>query len=183
MKYITKVCLTNLIDRIMNKRVMSAMNTQINREFYAAYLYLAISAYYETLSLKGFASWMREQAKEEQTHAMKLYDFVFSRGGTVTLLPIEQPEAKFNNVLEAFEAALDHEKQVTAWIHEIAAIIEEEKDYASRTLIQWFVDEQIEEEETVSEICERLKMIGEHKPALFMFDKELATRQTEPVQE
>jgi len=160
----------------MNSKVMSAMNTQVNREFYAAYLYLAIASYYESQNLNGFASWMRKQASEELEHAMKFYDFIFSRGGVVTLDAIAKPEVSFNNILEPFEAALEHEKKVTAWINEIAEIIYSEKDYASYTLIQWFIDEQIEEEKSTSEVCEIIKMIGDNKSALFMLDKQLGER-------
>ncbi len=160
----------------MNKKVMSAMNTQINREFYASYLYLGIATYYENLGLDGFYSWMRGQAEEELEHAMKLYDFIFSRGGSVTLLPIEQPKLDFKGILEPFQAALEHERKVTAWVNEIADIVYEEKDHASRTLIQWFIDEQIEEEKTTADICEKIKMIGDNQALLYMLDKELLER-------
>jgi ferritin len=164
---------------MMNEKVMSAMNTQINREFYAAYLYLSMSAYYESLNLEGFAHWMREQAKEEIEHAMKFYDFIFTRGGNVKLLQIDQPNKKWNDILGPFKDAYEHEMQVTTWIHEIAKIVYDEKDYASNSLIQWFIDEQIEEEEQTSKIVEKLKLIGNDKMALMMLDKQLGTREEE----
>ena len=160
----------------MNKKIMSAMNAQVNREFYAAYLYLALSAYYSSINLDGFASWMREQAKEEISHAMKFYDYIFERGGVVTLDAIEKPKLKLKGILEPFEAALAHEKKVTAWIYEIADLVYAEKDYASYSLIQWFIIEQVEEENNTSGICEKIKMIGNDKVALFILNKELSKR-------
>ena len=160
----------------MNKKIMSAMNAQVNREFYAAYLYLALSAYYSSINLDGFASWMREQAKEEISHAMKFYDYIFERGEVVTLDAIEKPKLKLKGILEPFEAALAHEKKVTAWIYEIADLVYAEKDYASYSLIQWFINEQVEEENNTSGICEKIKMIGNDKVALFILNKELSKR-------
>ncbi len=161
---------------MMNEKVMSAMNTQINEEFYAAYLYLSMSAYYESLGLAGFANWMRQQSKEEVEHAMKFYDFIYERGGEVALLPIAQPKLKWENILEPFQDAYAHEQKVTKFINKIADLIYQEKDYASQTLIQWYIDEQIEEEKSTLEICDALKMIGDDKAAIYMLNKQLGKR-------
>ena len=124
-----------------------ALNKQVNRELYSAYLYLAMSSYFETVNMKGFAKWMRIQAKEEQVHALKIYDHIIARGGKVSLLDIEAPKAKWSSAGTVFEEVYAHEQKVTAMIHGLVDLALKEKDHASFEMLQWFVKEQVEEEE------------------------------------
>jgi len=159
-----------------SKRVMELMNEQIKHELYSAYLYLSMSAYFEGESLPGFAHWMRVQAAEEQEHAMKFYDFIYERGGRVLLQAIDQPPAEFESLREVFKQTLEHEKKVTGLIEAIYAAAVEDKDYASQTFLNWFIDEQVEEEKNATDLLETLRMVGDKGSALIMFDRELGRR-------
>jgi len=161
---------------MLSKNVSDVMNEQINNEFYAAYIYLSMSAYFESLNLPGFARWMRAQALEETEHAMKFFDHINDRGGRVALQPIAAPPVEFDSPLAAFEAAHAHEKKVTAMINNIYNIVLKENDYPARSMLQWFVDEQVEEEKNALDIVEQLKMIGDNKMGLLMLDRELGQR-------
>ena len=161
---------------MLSKNLMDAMNRHLSREFYAAYLYLSMSAYFESTALPGFSSWMQSQAKEEQGHAMKFFTFIYDRGGRVTLLALEQPPSEFKSPLDAFEQALAHEKQVTGDIDELYRVAVEEKDYASQAFLQWFVTEQVEEEKTASQIVDQLRLTGDSSAGLMLFDRELGSR-------
>jgi ferritin len=161
----------------MRGAVRDATGEQVGREFYAAYLYLSMSGYFESANLPGFARWMRKQYEEETQHALKLFDSLLDRGERVQLLPIEQPPSSFQYPLDAFEQALEHEKEVTVHIHELYDLAMQEKDYPAKILLDWFVQEQVEEEKSATEIVERLKMAGEDSAALLMLDKELGERQ------
>jgi ferritin len=156
--------------------MQEALNDQVQAEFYSAYLYLSMSAYCESVNLPGFAHWMRVQAQEEQGHAMKLYGFVHDRGGRVVLQPIGQPPIEFDSPLDVFQKVYEHEQKVTGLIHDLYGLAFEEKDYASHSFLQWFVDEQVEEEKTASEIVEALKLIGDKPHSLIMLDRALANR-------
>ena len=162
-----------------SKRVMELMNDQIKHELYSAYLYLSMSAYFEGESLPGFAHWMRLQAAEEQEHAMKFYDFIYERGGRVVLQAIDQPPAEFESLREVFKQTLEHEKKVTGLIEAIYAAAVEDKDYASQTFLNWFIDEQVEEEKNATDLLETLRMVGDKGSALIMFDRELGRRSGE----
>ncbi len=161
---------------MLSNRLQDAMNEQLKEELYSAYLYLSMAAYYDSINLDGFAHWMRAQAQEEVEHAMKFYEFIYDRGGRVALQAIDQPPIEFESPLAAFEQALEHEQKVTAMIHTLYAQAVEEKDYPSQSFLQWFVDEQVEEEKTASRIIEMLKLVGNHPPGLIMLDRELARR-------
>ncbi|MEM4397287.1 MAG: ferritin [Candidatus Woesearchaeota archaeon] len=161
----------------ISQKVEKKINDQINHEFYSAYLYLAMSAYFERNNLKGFAHWMRKQAEEEKEHAMKYFNYVFERQGNVVLEAIEKPKKEWKNPLEVFEEAFKHEQKVTSLIYEINNVAEEEKDYATISFNKWFVDEQVEEEATALEIVEKLKLIGDNKQGLFMMDSILGKRE------
>lgn len=161
---------------MLKQTVQDAINEQIKNELYSAYLYLAMAAYFESEDLAGFAHWMEEQAEEEQEHAMKFYHFVNERGGRVVLHAIDQPPTEFESVLAVFEETLAHEQKVTSLIHSLYALAVEEKDYASQTFLQWYVDEQVEEEANVSHILAQLRMGGERGQALLMMDRALAQR-------
>lgn len=161
---------------MINERVRNIINEQINKEIYSSYLYLSMSAYFENRNLKGFANWTRVQALEESTHALKFYDYLNNRGGRVELAPIEGPKTKWNSILEVFEDIYEHEQKVTALINNIALVAFEERDFAAQAYIQWFVNEQVEEEANVSGIIEQLKLIGDNSSGIFMLDKEMAAR-------
>jgi ferritin len=161
---------------MLNKTVQNAINDQIKHEFYSSYLYLSMSAYFETLSLPGFARWMRVQSQEEHEHAMKFFDFVNDRGGTVELQALDQPPGEFQSPLDVFQQALEHERKVTALIHGLYELALKESDYATQTLLQWFITEQVEEEKNATQIVEQLKMTGGEPSSLLLLDRELAGR-------
>lgn len=164
----------------MNKRMEEAFNKQINAELYSAYLYLSMSAYFEDMNLPGFANWMRVQFQEEQFHGLKMFDYVNERGGRVNLLPIEGPQTDWESPVDAFEEVYKHEQHVTSLINGLVKIAIEEDDYASNNFLAWFVDEQVEEEASASEILGQLKFIGDNKHAVLMMDRELRTRVFNP---
>ncbi len=168
---------------MLSEKILEALNEQINAEFYSAYLYLAMSAYFEAKNLKGFANWMRVQAQEETTHAMRIYDYVVERGGRVKLMVIEQPPAEWSSPLEAFEAAYNHEVKITGMINKLVNLAMEEKDHATYNMLQWFVAEQVEEEASTDEIVQKLKMLGKDSRGILMIDRELAQRVFSPAEE
>ena len=153
-----------------------AINAQINAEFYSSYLYLAVSAHFESMSLAGMASWMRMQAQEEMFHGMRMYDFVHERGGQVVLAAISKPPASWKTPLAVFGEVLKHEQKVTALINELVNHALDERDHATNIFLQWFVTEQVEEEASVSAIVDKLKMIGKDANGLFVLDQELGQR-------
>ena len=152
---------------MISKTMEQALNKQINREFYSEYLYLAMSSHFETVNMKGFAKWMRIQAKEEQMHALKMYDYLIARGGKVNLLDIEAPKAKWSSAGKVFEEVYAHEQKVTAMINGLVEIAIKEKDHASFEMLQWFVKEQVEEEEHASAILAQVLCVGDVPGHLF----------------
>ena len=156
--------------------MQDAINGQLNAELYSSYLYLSMNAYFKSINLDGFANWMYYQAQEELTHGMKLYDFINQRGGRVNLLQIEAPPAQWNSPQAVFEATLEHEQKVTGLINDLVELALGEHDHATNIFLQWFVSEQVEEEENVTGVLEQLKLMGEAKGGLFMIDRELAKR-------
>jgi ferritin len=160
----------------MNQKLLDEMNVQINKEFYSAYLYLAMASHFASSNLNGFAHWMKAQAKEEMEHGMKFYEFLLDRGQKVALQAIAAPEGKFASPVKVFEQVLEHEIFVTSRIHLLYDIAVAEKDYPSQVFLQWFVNEQVEEEKHASEILETLKLGGESGNALIMMDRALAAR-------
>jgi ferritin len=163
----------------MNQRVEKAFNDQINEELFSAYMYLAMAAHFKAMNLDGFASWMRHQADEEVEHGMRLFTHINRRGGRVVLKAIGEPPLDFGSPLEAFQKALAHEQHITGTINALYEIAVEEKDYPAQMEIQWFIDEQVEEEENTGGVVELLKMAGDNKGALLMLDRELAKRSGE----
>ena len=155
-----------------------ALNEQVNKEFYSAYLYLAMSAYCNTTGLPGFAHWMRMQYEEEIMHVTKMYDYILGQGGAVHLKAIEEPPKTYGTPLEVFETTLEHEQLVTNLIHKLMGLAVEERDYATQTFLQWYVTEQVEEEANVNDILAPLRMVGNDKGGLMMIDQQLATRAT-----
>ncbi len=161
---------------MLSTKIAKAMNDQVKHEFYSAYLYLAMSAHFENANLTGFAHWMRLQSQEEMEHALKFYDYIHDRGGSVTLQAIDQPPAEFGSPLQAFEQVLAHEQKVTSLINHIYSLADDEKDYASMVFLNWFVEEQVEEEKSASEIVETLKQIGDKGNAIYHLDHRLSKR-------
>lgn len=161
---------------MINSKVEAIINRQINAELYSAYLYLSMSSYFESLNLSGFANWMRVQFEEEQFHAFKFVDYLNERGGRVLLEAIEKPQIEWENVIEVFEQTLEHEKHVTSLLNEIAELAEVEKDRATRNLMVWFIDEQVEEEGSAEKILNELKWINGEGHGMLMLDREMATR-------
>jgi len=161
---------------VIKNKVQDALNYQLNREMYSAYLYLSMSAYFQSISLKGFANWMYIQAQEEMVHAMKFYNFIIQRGGRVILTDIEAPQKEWDSPLDAFENVYQHEQKVTGLIHDLVNLAIAEKDHATNNFLQWFVDEQVEEEESSSEVAEKLKLIGDGTAGMFMLDNDLGQR-------
>jgi ferritin len=154
-----------------------ALNKQVNREYYSAYLYLAMSAHFESVNMKGFAKWMRVQAKEEQTHGDKLLDYLIARGGKVTLGAIEAPKEKWATAGKVFEEVYAHEQKVTGMINALVDLAIREKDHATFEMLQWFVKEQVEEEKNSSEILEQIKIVGDVIGHLFYLDHHLGKRE------
>jgi ferritin len=162
---------------MLKKSIETALNRQINRELYSAYLYLSMSACFESLTMKGFAHWLRIQASEEQTHAMKIYDYIIDKGGTVTLAAIDAPKVKWKSPKEAFEDVFAHEQKVTGFINELVDLAIRENDHATNNFLQWFVTEQVEEEKNAGGILGRIRMTGDIPGSLFILDSELSKRQ------
>ena len=161
---------------MIGKRIQEAMNEQIKHELESAYLYLAMAAYFEDEGLDGMAQWMKVQAMEESVHAYKFFTNIAERGGRVELLALKKPQKTWTSALAAFKAAYEHEQFITSKIHELVALAEKEKDYASMPMLQWFVEEQIEEEDTASKIADTLEKVGKGGHGLIMMDRELARR-------
>jgi ferritin len=166
-------------ETMLTEAMQNAINQQIKDELYSAYLYLSMAAYFEANSLPGFASWMRFQSQEEVDHAMKFFDFVNERGGRVKLQAIEQPTFEFESPLAVFQATYEHEQKVTGLIHNLYALAMEENDYAAQVMLHWFIDEQVEEEATASQILDTLERIGDKDQGLIMLDRELGRRGAE----
>ncbi len=160
----------------MNKQIEAAFNEQINAELYSSYLYLAMSAWFESQNLKGMAHWMRVQAAEEQKHARKFYDFIHDRGGRVKLAKIDAPPADWASPAAVFKDAHQHECRISGLIHNLVELAAKEKDYPAANFLQWFVSEQVEEEASAVQIADKLSAVGDNKGLIFMFDAELGKR-------
>lgn len=165
----------------MNKKIKEVLDKQIMAEFHSAYLYLALAARLESLNFKGLANWMTVQAKEEEDHAMGFFRFLLERGEEPSLLAIDTPDiSAIKTPVDAFAAGLKHEKHITALISNIYELAQSEKDYALESFIRWYIDEQVEEEDSANEILEQVKLIGDNGPALYALDKELLGRTYQP---
>ena len=161
---------------MLNPKIQEALNEQINAEFWSAYLYLAMAMHFESEGHAGVANWFRIQFKEEHAHAEIFINYIVSRGGRVVLKPIAEVPQTWASPLAAFEDTLAHEQKVTAMINALYALAEEHRDYATRGKLDWFVAEQVEEEETAQGLIDRLKLTGDNGLALYMLDSELAAR-------
>lgn len=161
---------------MIGKKVEKAINEQINKELYSAYLYHAMEAYFSSINLKGAANWMRIQAMEEMTHATKFFGYIDERGGKVELDAIAKPPKEWDSPLAVFQAAYEHETKVTESINNIVNLAISEKDHATVNFLQWFVNEQVEEEASADAVVQQMKLAKDAPGALFMIDKELAAR-------
>ena len=161
---------------MISSKLQDAINAQINAELWSAYLYLSMAMYFEAEGHEGFANWFKIQFKEEQAHAEIFMNYLNSRGGRVVLAPIAEVPTEWDGPLAVFENTLAHEQKVTSLINNLYALAEAEHDYASRGKLDWFVAEQVEEEENAARLIHRLKLIGNDGQALFVLDQELATR-------
>ena len=169
---------------MISEKMQEALNGQLNAELYSSYLYLSMAAYFQGLNMGGCANWMRVQAQEEDMHAMKFYNFINERGGRVLLKPIDGPPTEWDSALAAFEAVLEHEQKVTGLINELVELALAEHDHATNIFLQWFVTEQVEEEDSANDVIQQIKMVGEAKGGLFMLDRELGQRTfTAPAEE
>jgi ferritin len=161
---------------MLSQKLQDAFNAQINKELYSEYLYLSMAAYCFTLDLDGFANYFMVQTQEEHFHAMKMFNFVNERGGKVILKQIDGPETEFKSVIDVYEKTYEHEQFVTKSINELMDVAMKENDHAAASFLKWFIDEQVEEEATVSKILAKLKLIGGEGHGMLMLDTELAAR-------
>ena len=161
---------------MISQTMQDTINEQINKELFSSYLYLSMAVYFANKNLAGFSKWMRVQADEEREHAMKLYEHLEDRGGRVTLKSIEAPKTTWASNLEAFKDAAAHEAMITASIYALYETALNEKDYPAQVLLQWFVNEQVEEEKNAAEIVAQLELIEERGTAVLMLDKQLGKR-------
>lgn len=161
---------------MINEKLEKAFNDQINKELYSEYLYLSMQAYFERLNLKGFVNWMSVQVQEEHAHALGMFDYLNQRGGTVVLEAIDKPKTEWSSPLAVFEQVLEHEEFVTSRINALMDVAEETKDRAAMSFLNWYLKEQVEEEDNVGNVLATLKLIGDDKKALLMLDKDLAAR-------
>jgi ferritin len=166
---------------MLNKEMEAALNEQVNKELYSAYLYLAMAAWFEARNLAGFSHWMRLQFQEEQEHALKIFDYISERGGTPKLGAIQTPPCEWESTLAVFETTAEHEAEVTASINRLVDLAIKVSDHASNNHLQWFVSEQVEEEASVDAIVQQLRLVGDSGQGLFMVDRELSQRTLSPV--
>ena len=161
---------------MISKKLIKAINEQINKELFSEYLYISMQAWFANQNLDGRAAWMDAQGKEERFHAMKFFNYLIERGGKVELKAIATPTVEFDNPLKAFKMALEHEQFITKSINELMDLAIKENDHATRSFLQWYVDEQVEEEASVDKIVNMLKMVGENGHGIMMIDRELGQR-------
>jgi len=169
---------------MLSQDLQTAINAQIKNEYYSSYLYLSMAAYCESINFAGFAGWLRRQSEEELTHAMRFFDYMLDRDGRVVLDTIGQPPSEFGSLLEMFSQVLEHEKEVTGMINRLYELAQSENDHATAVELQWFIQEQVEEEKSASDMVENIKLAGDNSAALLMLDRQLAGESTnEPAAE
>jgi ferritin len=161
---------------MLSKKLQDAINQQINHELYSSYLYLSMSAHFESVNLPGFARWMKVQSEEENEHGIKFFHYVYERGGKVVLEAIAKPPADYKAPIDVMKKVLEHEKKVTGTIEALYELALKEKDYATQVMLHWFIKEQVEEEKNASDIIEMLKSIGDAPAGLAMLDSRLGAR-------
>ena len=165
---------------MLNDKLLQALNNQLNFEFFSSYTYLAMASYADEQDFGGFANFFRVQAQEELFHAMKIYDYIVQKGGSVKLEAIEKPITNYESVIDLFSHGYDHEMAVTKRIYHLADLANEEREHATISLLKWFIDEQVEEENTFNTILKRLKRVNGNPTGLYMLDDELAARTFTP---
>ena len=168
---------------MISKKMNEVLNGQVNAELYSSYLYLAMSSWFSEKSLSGFAGWMRAQAQEELFHSIKILDYILERGGSVQLDTIEKPKGSWSSPLEVIQETADHEAKVTGLINDLVDVGLKERDHAANIFLQWFVAEQVEEEASVGEVVEKIKMIGDDSAGMFAMDMEMGKRVFAPPAE
>ena len=161
---------------MLSNKIQDALNAQINAEMWSAYLYLSMAMYCEEQGRSGVANWYRVQFKEEQAHAEVLMNYVNQRGGRVLLAPIDEVPTTWDSVLDTFKHTLTHEQKVTSLINNIYALAEQEHDYATRDRLNWFVSEQVEEEDNAAKLIDKFTLVGNDGMGVYMLDQELAAR-------
>lgn len=161
---------------MISDKMVQSLNNQMNKEYYSAFFYLSMAAYAENIGYKGSAKWFKIQYHEENYHAIKIYEFLQTRGGKITFLDIEKPEQDFTSLQDLFKKSIEHEEIVTELINNLMDVAIEKKDHASQIFLQWFVTEQVEEEENVNDIITQLKLVGNDVTGLLNLDKELGAR-------
>lgn len=166
---------------MISQRMQDALNGQINKELFSAYLYLSMAAYCETINFEGMANWMKVQSQEEMTHAMKIYNFINERGGRVILTHLDPPQVDWESPVQVFDHVLNHERYITSCIYDLVNIAMDERDHTTNIFLNWFVTEQAEEEDTSSKILEKFKMLKNSPDGMFLLDRELGTRTFQPA--
>jgi len=166
---------------MIGKKIENAMNEQIKHEAFSAYLYYSMAAYFHSKSLDGMAQWMKAQAQEEFAHALRFFNHINDRGGRIEFQALDKPQTEWDSPLAAFRAALQHEEFITSKINDLAKIADEENDRAAGIMLQWFVTEQVEEEDSVSTVIDMLDLIGDSGHGILMADRELGSRVAGPV--
>lgn len=166
---------------MVSKELETAINKQINAELWSGYLYLSMSVHFANKGLPGFANWFKVQFKEEQDHAHKLMHYLISKGNRVELQPIDKVDTSWPSLLNAFEVTLEHERVVTSLINNLVSIARRENDFATENMLQWFVNEQVEEEETAQGMIDGLRLIGDNGFGIYTMDKELSKRTYTPL--
>lgn len=165
---------------MLTQKLQEALNEQINKEFFAEYLYLSMSAYLESIEMEGFANYFNVQAQEEHFHAMKMFNFVHDKGGRVILKSLKEPKSDYTSVVDVIEESLKHEKYVTKCINELMDIAIKENDHSVRSFLEWYVDEQVEEEAVISKLLAKLKLIKGEGFGLLTLDNQLGMRKYQP---
>ncbi|MDO4767187.1 MAG: ferritin [Pseudomonadota bacterium] len=168
---------------MLSPKMEKALNDHLNAEMFSSYLYLAMVAYFQDKNLNGFAHWMTIQNEEENFHSMKFFRYIGGRGGRVCLEAIKKPQSEWKSPLDAMEAALKHEEYISGRINDLVNLAVEEKDHATASFLRWFVDEQVEEEENVNEVVQKLRLLGNDGGGLFMLDRDMAARVFTPPAE
>ncbi len=161
---------------MLTKKVEEALNAQVNAEMWSAYLYLSMAAYCHSIGMTGMGKWFEVQFKEEQDHAKLLFNYIISRNGRVNLQPIKEVPFEWKSILDVFESTLKHEQVVTGLINNLFALTTAENDYATQSMLKWFIDEQVQEEDTAHTIIDKVKMIKDNGYGLYMLDKEIGAR-------
>jgi ferritin len=159
---------------MLSKEMQDGLNNQINNEYFSSYTYLSMSAYCESINMTGFASWLRRQSNEELEHALKLFDYVIDRDGKIVLKSIDQPPAKYSSLLKMFQQVLEHEREVTSMINKLYEQAANEGNHATAVELQWFIQEQVEEEKSARDIVDNLKLAGDNSSALLILDREMS---------